>query len=366
MLDRDRIVEATDLAALADELLGPRRGTTRSGTWPCPSPNHAQTGRTPPVSIYRAGSGEERWHCHGCGIGGSAIDLVMAARGVAVRDALDELAARVGIREPLAADHVLRRPPAPRPATAAGEERGDPEGLAAFVDRCAKRLWCPEGRVVLRWLTEARGLPEDVLQANRIGADPGRGGQERPDGMPAAGWAAVLPVHDDGRAVFAQLRSIRPLPGRPRYLHAAGRVAPNPRVGMYEPADPVGQCVIVTEGVLDALSANAAGFRAAAVLGAALAGVGSGHGGDAVADRLVQRRAPLVVAFDADDAGERAGKLLAALVRERGTRVTRLHVPRVANDLNTWMRRSPEWQQTFRSAVRTAVIASSPPRSLSR
>src|SRR5260370_1429281 len=96
-LDRDRILEAVDLPALADELLGPRRGRERSAMWPCPSPQHAQSGRTPPVSIFCTGRGEQRWHCHGCGIGGSAIDLVMATRGVQVRDALEELAARAGV-----------------------------------------------------------------------------------------------------------------------------------------------------------------------------------------------------------------------------------------------------------------------------
>ena len=35
----------------------------------------------------------------------------------------------------------------------------DPQGLADFVDECASRLWSPEGDRVLRWLTEARGVP---------------------------------------------------------------------------------------------------------------------------------------------------------------------------------------------------------------
>ena len=205
---------------------GTRRGTSRSASWACPSAHHAQSGRTPPVSIFRSGGGEERWHCHGCGIGGSAIDLVIVSRALTVAEAIEGLAGRAGIREPFVGDR--RRPvAAARPArtTPARAPVADPVGLAAFVDECAERLWQPQGRVVLQWLTQVRGLPEEVLARNRIGADPGRHAQTRPDGMPSSGRAAVLPVYETGRPVFAQLRPISPPPDRPRYLNAASRLA---------------------------------------------------------------------------------------------------------------------------------------------
>ncbi len=367
MLDRDRIVQATDLPALADELLGPRRGTSRSPTWACPSPEHAQTGRTPPVSVFRARSGEERWHCHGCGIGGSAVDLVMVARGVRVPEALEDLGSRVGVREPYSAPGDPPFVRATVPAGPPGRTDGDLVGLASYVDDCARRLWRPDGRPVLRWLTESRGLPEEVLRQNRIGADRGRRYQDRPDGMPASGCAAVLPIHEDGRVVFAQLRALNPLPGRPRYLNAATRLAPNPRVGFYEPIEPLGSCVVVTEGVLDALSANAAGFRAAALLGATLsAPAGTDSVADDVAARLAGSGASLVVAFDADEAGQRgAGNLLRHL-HENGRRAARVHVPVGVNDLNAWMRQSRDWPQTLRGAVRTAVTVAPQGRCLTR
>jgi hypothetical protein len=361
--DRDRILAAVDLPALADELLGPHRGPSRSAMWPCPSPQHAQTGRTPPVSIFRTSGGEQRWHCHGCGIGGSAVDLVMAARGVPVRDALEELAARTGSRDWALTDTPNKlRSQQPR-ATPAPAACGDLRGLGDYVQACAERLWQPAGGPVLRWLTRARGLPEEVLRANRIGADPGRHDQPRPDGMPAAGWAAVLPVFEEGRAVFAHLRSLHPPPGRPRYLNAATRLAPNPRVAVYAPAQPVGPCVVVTEGAVDALSANAAGFRAAAVLGAALAGLGADAADQSpVVDRLAHQGAPLLVAFDADAAGDHAGKRLHEMLRARGIRAGRLRIPDAANDLNGWMCRTPDWEHTFRMAVRVAMGASRDPR----
>lgn len=362
MLDRGQILDATDLAGLADELLGPRRGTPRSATWPCPSPTHAQTGRTPPVSIYCSRGSEERWHCHGCGIGGSAIDLVMAVRGVVVRDALEELAGRAGGTHRFEAEGAARfSAPSPRRLTAVAPVVTDPAGLVAYVEECAERLWQPAGRAVLRWLTDYRGLPEEVLRANCIGADPGRQRQARPEGMPSAGRAVVLPVHEEGRPVFAQIRSLSPAPGRSRYLNAASRLATNPRVGMYTPPEPVGRCIIVTEGVLDALSANAAGFRSAAVLGAALAG-GDGR----VTERLARREAPIILAFDADPAGRQGGEALQRALRERGTFVARVHVPVEANDLNSWMTRSRDWQRTLEAAVRTAVGVARPVRTLAR
>lgn len=367
MLDRNRIVAATDLGALADELLGPRRGTSRSPTWACPSPQHAQTGRTPPVSVFRARSGEERWHCHGCGIGGSAVDLIMAARQVPVRQAIEELGQRVGLLGP---DRSARSLPLPRARVRVAPPAhgdGDVEGLANYVDECAQRLWRPDGRKVLRWLTESRKLPREVLRHNRIGADPGRRYQDRPDGMPSAGSAAVLPIHENGRPVFAQLRALDPPPGRPRYLNAAARLAPNPRLGFYEPIEAVGRCVLVTEGVLDALSANAAGFRAAAVLGAAVAAsraVNTAENG--ATTRLAGLRATLVIAFDADGAGDRAARDLLRDLHDKGLCTARLHVPAAFNDLNLWMRRSDDWPHTLRTATRSSIAVTPHACQLSR
>ena len=89
MYDRDALLAAVDLVGLADELLGAHSGSQRSPMWHCPNPQHAQTGRTPPLSVFHSHQGEQRWRCHGCGEGGSAIDLVVACRGGTVREALD-------------------------------------------------------------------------------------------------------------------------------------------------------------------------------------------------------------------------------------------------------------------------------------
>ncbi|HLG00304.1 MAG TPA: toprim domain-containing protein [Acidimicrobiia bacterium] len=233
--------------------------------------------------------------------------------------------------------------PTPREVT-------DPEGLARYVRECAERLWRPDGRVVRLWLTSVRGIPENILDRNGVGADPGAHRQPRPDGIPRIfSRAAVFPVVEQDRAVFAQLRLLHPGPVGPRYLNAASSLAPNPKVALYEPCERAGECVVVTEGPTDGLSAAAGGFRAAAVLG-------TGVAGPTVAKRLAALGAPLVVAFDPDNAGSDGAFNLLGLLRAEGAPASRLHVPSGHDDLNDWMRaRADDWTATLTVAVRGAT-----------
>ncbi|HNG24887.1 MAG TPA: hypothetical protein PLC03_13040, partial [Microthrixaceae bacterium] len=265
MYDREALLAATDLSALADDLIGGHAGSTRSPMWTCPNPNHVQTGRTPPLSIFRGHQGDQRWRCHGCGDGGSAIDLVLACKGGTVRDALEFLADRAGHHDQ-GTDWQPSRSLAPalRPAT---PRCRDPEGLQRYVDECAERLWKPEGRAIRLWLTNVRAIPADVLAQNRIGVDLGARYQDRPDGMPRA-LGAVLPTIADGRAVYAQIRVPHPDPDRPRYLNPRADLASNPKLTRMRPAERRHPEFIVTEGAIDALSAATAGYRAVGVLSA--------------------------------------------------------------------------------------------------
>lgn len=353
MFDRDRIIADVDLASLADELLGPRKGTGRSGTWACPSPTHAQTGRTPPLSIFRSHRGEQRWTCHGCGARGTAIDLVMVARDCDVRDALGFLADRAGVREDV-------RRPLPRPQKVLREQPvGDLDGLGSYVHECAARLWQPEGRAIRSWLTGERGLPEEVLRVNMIGADVGPPHQRRPRGVPRVA-GAVLPVLEEDRAVFAQVRRVRPPAGQARYLNVSTSLAVNPRIASCRtPEAPRGQAVVVSEGIIDALSAAAAGYAAVAVLGAGLAD-------EALAERLGQQHSRIVVAFDGDVAGTSGAERLCSFLAERECHTHRLHIPPAVGDLNGWMLGSQDWPSVLGQAVRSAVRTSCAQRVLER
>ena len=341
MYERDRILAAVDLAALADELLGARKGTHASGSWPCPNPQHAQTGRTPPVSVFRSRRGEQRWRCHGCGDGGSAIDLVMAATRCDVREAFDVIARRVGAppREP--DRHV--------PTIDRARPRDDGRGLAAYVQDCADRLWRRDGGSVRAWLMGERGLPAPVLRANAVGADPGPSRQSRPEGVPRAGLAAVFPAIEHGEPVYAQLRRLRPRPDQPKFLNVSGVLAANPKVARYRPVEDRGDIVVVTEGPIDALSAAAAGFRAVAVFGATSADPD-------VASRLAATPGRLVLAFDADTAGRTGSERLERMLRDVQRPARALSLPDGVNDLNDWMQLERRgWLAALEAAVADAL-----------
>jgi len=196
-----------------------------------------------------------------------------------------------------------------------------------------------------RWLINKRGLPRDVLIENRVGADLGPRSQQRPEGMPRS-MGIVLPVIHDGHAVYAQLRAPHPQPDRPRYLNPTSGLATNPRLSRLRPVEARHPEIVVTEGAIDALSAAAAGYRAVAVLSAA-------YGDEAVAVALAKLPHPLVIAFDADDAGRAgAGRLASHLeARQRPPVVLALGT----GDLNEAMRLSDDWPMRMQHAVDSAI-----------
>jgi len=341
MYDRDAIIAGVDLRALADELLGPHAGTPRHPSWPCPNPHHAQTGRTPPVNVFTSHRGEQRWRCHGCGDGGTAIDLVMATRGVDLPDALADLAARAG-QTPQPPDWEPR--PRPQPALDPPPRCPDRAALTAYVEGCERTLWQPEGATVRRWLTEERALPADVLRANHLGADLGPGRQARPDGMCRVG-GAVLPVIAGGQVVYAQVRVPHPRPDRPKYFNPTADLAPNPRLARFRPPAVAHPEVIVTEGAIDALSVTAAGYRAVAVLSA-------GYPDRSVAYALSRLPHPLVIAFDADDAGRLGAQRLAKLLDAEHRPATVLDLGH--GDLNDALQHARDWNRELPARIKDA------------
>ena len=342
--DRDALLASVDLRSLADELLGGHHGSERSPTWPCPVPTHAQTGRTPPVSIFVTRWGEQRWRCHGCGASGSAIDLVIHIHRVDVRRAMELLASRTG----LLADADC---PAPRRRSRPPVERREPHpGIEDYVATCAEHLWAPAAGGPARYLTETRGLPENVLRLNRVGFDPGPRHLDRPDGVPRSSGIVLPVLDDDGRAVFTQTRRLGPRITGPRYLNCATRAAPNPRLAIYRSLGASTGPVVICEGAIDALTAAAAGCRSVALLGSTVADT-------RVADRIARFHADgVVIAFDADEAGDRGAAELARLLRTRGVCAVRLRPPEQVSDLNDWSRAfSAGGLETIAAAARRAA-----------
>ncbi|HYZ97924.1 MAG TPA: toprim domain-containing protein [Acidimicrobiales bacterium] len=349
--DREAILARVDLELLADELLGARRGGGR--LWSCPNPDHAQTGRTPPLSVFRTRHGTQRWRCHGCGDAGTAIDLVIAAgRAGGVGEALAWLAAW---------SHTPPGPlPPARPPGQRTRPRSDPLGpvaLEAYALGCRAYLGSGEARWVRAWLTGRRAIPPEIVAAAGLGADPGPRRLPRPDGVPKVFPAVVFPVREADRVIFTLSRHLRPVVSR--WWNAADHIAPNPRLAFYEPPRRLSRELVVTEGPLDALSALTAGYRAAALLGATA-------GGDRnVADRLAGQGARILLALDNDRQGQTAQARLGGLLDERGVEWRRLGIPEQFPDLNAWHSVSGQrWPAVMRAANRLTcrqAIRSGPP-----
>lgn len=97
---------------------------------------------------------------------------------------------------------------------------------------------------------------------------------------------------------------------------------------------------------MDALSAAAAGYRAVAVLSAT-------YGDEAVAVALAKLPHPLVVAFDADEAGRAGAEGLASLLAARQRPPAILDLG--GGDLNDAMRCSDDWNADLESRIDSVV-----------
>lgn len=299
MVDRAEVLSRVDLVALAEEVLGPGKGQGRSRMWPCPSPNHAQSGRTPPLSIFATRSGGQRFFCHGCGAAGTAVDLVMLTQGLDVHHALEALARRVALTP---VTPRLAEPVALSPAW----------GMTSYLRRCASLLRTEVGVPARAWLGE-RAIPERVWDQLGLGFDPGAKELARMRGLPRAGPALTVPLPSPGRP-YLVARYLDPEAAGLRWAHPTAR-----HWGPAPPAVPLGPIrrgapvVVLTEGVSDGLAALAVGWPAVAALGASRRPTEIAS----VVERWYPRSVVLV-AGDGDDAGRRfSDSMLQSLQRGR-------------------------------------------------
>ncbi len=239
---------------------------------------------------------------------------------------------------------ILPRQPLPRPRPIG---RPAPE-VIEYVERCEKLLWSGSGRRVRDWL-HVRGLHDDVLRANRVGADPGRRFLPRVKGLPAGWPAAVFPALDrNGAVTYFQARFVEPPDGRGKYDNPSRTLASNPRVAWTQmPARTARHAgvLIAAEGIPDALIAAQAGFASVGILGSAFPDV-------RVADQITSYAhcdaATVAVCFDNDPSGSGAkgAARLRDLLDERRVDV-RVIVPPERMDLTEWAAAEPTWTNSF-------------------
>ncbi len=298
------------------------------------------------VTMFRDRRGHERWRCWSGDHRGDAVDLVVAVTGRDRAEAVDWLANRAGMfpDRPLPA---VRPKPSPAPAAA---KAMDPL-VARYVHACARVLNTSTGRVVRDWL-HARGIGDDTITANLIGADPGREMMRRGRGLPYGnGLAATFPVYGPaGNLTYVQARYLDVESAGRKYDNPAAALAPHPRLGFAVSSNLVREgALLVCEGMPDALIAAQAGFHAVGLLGA--------HTPDeAVAARLANHAtnldAELVLVCDPDAAGRRVADALAPLLEQQG------HAPTVVTppngcDLSDWAQSDVGWVEQLLSQVLT-------------
>ncbi len=349
-----------------------KAGTTYKGL--CPF--HSE--KTPSFIVT---PGRESWHCFGCGEGGDIFSFVMRRDGLAFPEALRILAGRAGVeidertsREDARRKHlhdvvesaiafyhaVLTKSAAGQRALAYLHERG-------FTDETiewANLGWAPPDWDALgRTLERRRQI--GAAELTEVGlATPRKGGNGAYDRFRAR---VIFPIRDaSGNATGLGGRVLKGADGAdpegPKYLNSPATPLFDKSRTLYlldrakASIRKTGTAVIV-EGYTDALMAHQAGFaNVVASLGTALT-----PGQVALLIRYAAKK--IVLAYDVDPAGEKAGTLgvtaLEGLTRQLAASDTDVELDEVrvarlpeGRDPDEVIRDSPD---AWREAIRTAL-----------
>ena len=265
-----------------------RSAQTYGGEWagPCPFCGGRDRFRVWPDHP----SGRGRFWCRQCNVRGDAIAYVRSKHGLSFRDAV----------------HKTGQAPSPPSALPVPPSRTDAPSTTwqtrgqEFVAACQASLWSPQGRQALDWLRE-RGLTVQTIREAGLGLNqrlkreaPALWGLERdkPIYLP---YGIVIPWWIDGELWRINIRRFS---GSPKYIGPAG--CGN---GLYG-ADALqyDQPAVMVEGEFDALTVMQ---ESNGTIAAVATGSTSGSRRPRWFGQLALAR-PLLVAFDADDGGEKA------------------------------------------------------------
>jgi DNA primase len=349
--------QRTDLVALVGERVA-LRPVGRELVGLCPF--HPE--KTPSFSVSPE---KQLFHCHGCHAGGDAITFLMRIDGLDFAQAVAELAHRAGLPLPeggaLSAEgrrryeerealyrtlaaaaefyaHVLRTPVG-QPAVAYLRQRGVD---APTAERFGLGYAPPDGQALLHALGR-RVPPERLLQAGLVAERPEGGFYDRFRGR------LMFPIWDErGRVVAFGGRALGQ-DGGPKYLNSPETPIFAKRRTLYalhlaRPAAARAGRLLVVEGYMDVLTCHQFGFtETVATLGTALS--------DAQAGMLSRASECIVLAYDADPAGDAATERGLALLQQAGARVEVVRLP-AGQDPDDLLRR--EGRARFEAVLATA------------
>lgn len=309
------------------------------------------------------------YHCFGCGAAGGPIDWVMKMQGVSFRHAAELL--REGL--PLAADvagpaQPVKQSTVKKLAAPVEYAADDAALLAQVIDYYHATLkQSPEAQAYLK----ARGLDHPELidsfklgyanrtlglrlpEKNRVAGAEVRGrlqrlGIYRESGHEHFNGSLVVPVFDAvGNVVEVYGRKIRDdlRPGTPTPLYL-----PGPHAGVWNEAQlAASREVILTEALIDAMTFWCAGYRnVTAAYGT------QGFTDDHLAAFRRHGIERVLIAFDRDEAGERAAQALAERLRAEGFGVWRIQFPK-GMDANDYALKLQPAAKSLGLAIRKAV-----------
>lgn len=234
-------------------------GKKLSGEWKAGSVS-GEPGQS--LSVRLTGPKAGVWRDFAADEGGDLLDLWAACKGLSVSQAMNEAKGYLGVRDSMPTREVKQYTRPPKPKNYSAPKAG-----------------------VREWLI-ARGITEQTMEAFKIG-------EQTPNGK----TIALFPYIRDGQLVNVKYRDIADKRGMRQEKDA------EPCLFGWHLIDPKARVIAICEGEIDAMTLHQAGIPALSVN----AGAGNFQWLESDWERL-ERFSEVLVAFDADEAGEKGAK----------------------------------------------------------
>ncbi len=363
--DIDRIKATIDLGALVRSRgVELRRHGERDLIGRCPF--HEED-----TASFVVTAGKGLWHCMGCGAAGNVIQFVEKFDRVSFRHAFELLAAGAGFAPP--SEGLKSVSTVPRLESPIEYAAGDAELMGQIVDYYHERLMSAATGAPARSYLAKRGLDDaETLKRFRIGFADRSLGLRLPHKNRAAGAEIRSRLTRLGiyrESGHEHLNGCVIVPMFAPHGENAGRVTglygrriddggksgikhlylPGPHVGLFNAEALDGEEVILCEALLDALTFVAAGFpNATSIYGT------EGFTGELLEEMNRRKVRRVKLAYDADEAGERAAARDAEKLRAVGIEVCRIKFP-WGMDVNEYARKVSPAAQSLRLLVNSAA-----------
>ena len=344
----ERLVEAAGIALT-------KSGANRMGVCPFHEDREASLVVTPSKNLF---------HCFGCGAAGGPIDWVMRTSGISFRHAVERLRAEVGTVATAAPVGRSRVRALPAPVSFDADDQALLQQTVGYYHETllkseealaylkARGIDHPEAiqRFRLGYANRTLGYSLPIKAVKAGGEIRGRLtklGIYRESGHEHFNGSLVIPVMDEagaitevyGRKTRDDLRK-----GTPAHLYL-----PGPHRGVWNvEAFEASKEIILCEALIDALTFWCAGYRA----------VTAAYGVEGVtADHLAAferyRTERVLIAFDRDEAGDRAAEKLAQKLIARGIACYRIAFPK-GMDANAYALKVQPAAKSLGLLIRTA------------